>query len=1076
MTNVEPLRIVPAGAGSGKTYSIQHQLGEWVAAGKVAPDRIVAVTYTEAAASELRERIGARLVEMGRVDDALRLSEAYISTIHSFGLRVLTEFAFEAGASPQPRLLNDNEQSALIRRALARTDKANAVADRLEGFGYSYSFGDRRAAVDVFRDRILDVVGMLRSIGVSSQDDAARLAMAAAQRVAERYGDLEDGECARQELQASAEALLWEYPDSLHDAFGKSKAAREAFIRDFRSLTAAARTESLGHDWKLWQRLREIRRSKAGNRLPVTYDQLATEVIEAADSLAAHPGPLLQAQEHLTCLLAAGQDVLRYYGEAKRQAGLVDYTDMIAMAGRLLRTRPDVLETLAGRIDCLVVDEFQDTNPLQFALLWNLRRVGVPTLVAGDLKQAIMGFQGADPRLFEALELGNPESSRPLKKNWRSQPRLMEAINSLGRVLFSDRYTPLEAQGQDSPMAPLEVLQFPRNFRLKARETRALTLAERCSEMLADPAQQIIDRQTKKARRLRGGDIAVLCPTHSILAAYANTLRGYGLRVNCQADGWLASRPVQLAWHALSYLANSADRHAALYLAVTELGQRSLEEGLGQIMRDGRIEDPLVRKLDELADGVADRTVYALLADTLDALDLWNAVSVWPDSEQARANLVQLMGAASEFMNSNREALAYGGYHGSGIQTFLAWLAEQAQQHDQQPDKRVLEEDAIVLRTWHSAKGLEWPVVAVCGIDRKFKVRLPSLDLGYESFEDLDRILEHARVEFWPEYVAPENNRIAKIALLEAAETEARRLLYVALTRARDRLVLEWPSFLERDWQQQQEDGPDLLNPPAGKSYWALLRPRCSLNPIISAFVIDGQLFPCRVTKGYEDSPGEDLLVGEIIETELPLTGRRAIRVAQGSADLTPDSLKPSLLDGLQDTVSTVRVRVERYGQGLNPEVGLVSAELGTYLHRCFEFLGPRPDLAGRMAELTGVEADPAEMAAISKAVARFEAWLSESLRAEQVLREWPLLMLDRSGSVVSGTVDLLVKTPDGAWILDHKSDYVEDPAEAMQKYQRQLGAYEQALAAQGTKVLGVGINWIRRGAVTWKGPLSATM
>ena len=99
------LSIIPAGAGSGKTYSIEVQLGEWVEQGLVAPERIVAVTFTEAAAAELKERIGTKLLSMGRVEDALKLEQAYISTIHGFGLRLLTEFAFESGSSPQPRLL-----------------------------------------------------------------------------------------------------------------------------------------------------------------------------------------------------------------------------------------------------------------------------------------------------------------------------------------------------------------------------------------------------------------------------------------------------------------------------------------------------------------------------------------------------------------------------------------------------------------------------------------------------------------------------------------------------------------------------------------------------------------------------------------------------------------------------------------------------------------------------------------------------------------------------------------------------------------------------------------------------------
>jgi superfamily I DNA/RNA helicase len=100
-------------------------------------------------------------------------------------------------------------------------------------------------------------------------------------------------------------------------------------------------------------------------------------------------------------------------------------------------------------------------------------------------------------------------------------------------------------------------------------------------------------------------------------------------------------------------------------------------------------------------------------------------------------------------MDANREALAHGGFHGSGVQTFLAWLAVavERKEGDRQAVARVLDEDAIELATWHASKGREWPVVAVAGLDNTVKVRLPDLALGYASFEDLSRVLELARIE-----------------------------------------------------------------------------------------------------------------------------------------------------------------------------------------------------------------------------------------------------------------------------------------------------------------------------------------
>lgn len=111
------LVIVPAGAGAGKTHRIKTQRSEWIAAGVVRPERILAVTFTEAAASELRERIRSGLLAEGLVSEALAVERAYVSTIHGLGLRLLTEHALAAGGSPQPRHLGDAERGLLMAAA-----------------------------------------------------------------------------------------------------------------------------------------------------------------------------------------------------------------------------------------------------------------------------------------------------------------------------------------------------------------------------------------------------------------------------------------------------------------------------------------------------------------------------------------------------------------------------------------------------------------------------------------------------------------------------------------------------------------------------------------------------------------------------------------------------------------------------------------------------------------------------------------------------------------------------------------------------------------------------------------------
>ena len=1052
MTSLEPLQIVPAGAGSGKTHTIQEQLTSWIVGGVVEPDRIIAVTYTEAAAAELRQRIRAGLLEKGKIEDALRLSQAYISTIHGLGLRLLTEFAFQAGMSPAPRLLNDDEQNALIRTALARTEKADEIAANLAAYGYSYSAGTHKTGEEVFRDTLLKAVELLRSTGGASSFEVSRHIEAATRRIAERYGGTKGDDGLHLTLRDEVRALLREFPHCLDTQYGSSKTAIEQYRNDFHFLGQASREGELDSDWSLWQRLRGLRMTRSDS-LPYRYLVLASEIREAADGLVEHSGPLRHAQSHLSSLLQAGQEALAHYSESKQRAGLVDYTDMIADAERLLRERPDVLRILADRVDCLVVDEFQDTNPLQFAMLWRIKEAGVPTLVVGDLKQAIMGFQGADPRLFEALERGNRDVSRPLKRNWRSQPQVMEFVNTVGPALFGGSYVALRAQREPSPAAALEIINFRKNPRSQRHAVKAFWLGRRLKRLLNDPSQMVVDRQTKTARRLRGSDIAVLCHTNTTLSEYARVLRALGLRVNHQADGWLRSRPVQLAWHALSYLANPADRHAALYLAVTELGSLGLQDGIQQLMDKGGIDDPVLRNLDALSERVADRTVYALVADTLSALGLFDTVALWPHGEQARANLVRLLGEAAEFMDANREALAHGDFHGYGVETFLAWLAERETEEDEQPEKNVLDEDAIALRSWHRAKGLEWPVVAVCNLDRQVKERLPDLALEYSSFDDLSRILENARIDYWPSYAAPEQNREQLSLLQQRVVTESKRLLYVALTRARDKLVLEWPGFLAQRRSTTE-------------SYWSLLGGRWSLHEETRQLEVNGRMFPCEIADGGAELPEDFDPHSEPEKPGLPVVGRRAIRPGIAPTKLTPESVAASTLTTPEETVPASQLVHAQYHAGLDADIGLFGADLGTFLHRCFEILGSRPDLESQLTQLTGVEVNSNTQARIATAVARFEAWLRDRFEVESVMREWPLLVLHPKGSVLSGTADLIVQTGDGAWVLDHKSDQSEDPAATFHKYQPQLNAYARALSEEGKSVIGIGINLIRRGEV----------
>ena len=134
------LSIVPAGAGAGKTHHIQETLTQWVRDGKVRPEKILAVTFTEAAAGELRQRIRGALIADSNLAAALAVERAYVSTIHGLGRRLLIEHAFASGSSPQQRLIAEDEQDLLIRRSIEENPGLSELTRNLAALGYQGSF------------------------------------------------------------------------------------------------------------------------------------------------------------------------------------------------------------------------------------------------------------------------------------------------------------------------------------------------------------------------------------------------------------------------------------------------------------------------------------------------------------------------------------------------------------------------------------------------------------------------------------------------------------------------------------------------------------------------------------------------------------------------------------------------------------------------------------------------------------------------------------------------------------------------------------------------------------------------
>ncbi|MDR5655183.1 UvrD-helicase domain-containing protein [Ruixingdingia sedimenti] len=1050
------LVIVPAGAGAGKTHRIKTQLSDWVKRGVVRPERILAVTFTEAAAGELRERIRAGLLADGLVAEAMAVERAYVSTIHGLGLRLLTEHALAAGASPQPRHLGDAERDLLIRQALAHAKSLDPIKAEPERFGYEANWQKGETVEDSLRARVLSMIDLLRGLGDKGRDPG--LIAPALARLDRVYGEvLSDPVAARDALALAVQAMIAAFPEGgMAGITARTNVERlEKNLALFRQV--ARDPGLLDRDWQCWQSLRGLFTSNRSSRTPEGYDDLAAAIMEAADVLPAHPGPLADAKLHLRCLIACAQEVMEAYEARKKALGLIDFADMITGAERLLRTDPAVRQAVLDEIDCVIIDEFQDTNPVQFALLWQLGQHAPRTLLVGDVKQSIMGFQGADPRLSQALAVANPGATQPLDRNWRSTPAVMDFVNAMGAGLFGADYNPL-APTRDPVAGPaLELLNVVKGRGVKNFAKPQEHIAERIARILKD-GESVTDRQTKGARPARPSDIALLVCRHATAARYAEELRARGVPVRISEDGWAASPAVQAARAALAFAANPADVHSGLLLRTLGPDPLALQDALAAQI-DGRLaDDPVLMRLAGLSDRLARLPVGAALDLVLEASDLRLWADRQPDAAQARADLLRLEAEAAEFETAHRDLKAASGFHGETAKVFLGWLQARAGERDfdRRPDPAADSAEAVEIVTWHASKGREWPITVVAEFDYGIEERPGTTATRFDALDRIDDmavVLASAALIHTPGFAAPEAGRRFIEDRRAEFEANAKNLLYVALTRARDRLVLEWPGFLK----DRDEDTPE------AKCLFHILEDCCT-----------PQIGGGMVRIGTVDCPAVITQLPEQASlTEYMPVGRLdALRFGH-AAPLPVPPLTPWRLQPSQTRTAASAPEARSIALGAPWPKAVNDAMRGTALHLALRTCLTRPDLATALAEATGL--DDATLTLVAARAEALKAWLTAEgytgLRAEI-----PVLGHTPEGAEISGTIDLLAIGPESALLIDHKSG---GGGEGFGPYWPQLSAYAELVTElfPQTPLHGVAVFWVDHGrlAVADVAPLAGT-
>ena len=995
--------VITAGAGTGKTHMLAERYLYYLRK-RNSPLEIVAVTFTEKAATELRSRIQTLVSQElpDRFDLIAELEAAQISTIHALSARICQEH-FQAIAIPADfRVLDDLEGQIWLDDALqeALTQLSPEVFQIIP-----YSL------LREILNRLLD--------DPYTADKALRQGIGDWQQLIDRARI----EAVKTIVNDPTWQSGWELEQHQGKEGDKLETLRQSVLKAMKDLENAENIDRAiatidGVNLRVgsknnWQDMKAVKKI-LGNlrdcvRRVTSQGLLDLELGEADERL----------KSILPALTEAYREVTAYLSRLKLQRKVLTFSDLELYALKAL-ARTEVREYYYQRWQVFLIDEFQDTNPTQAELLEVLTAKAELTIV-GDIKQSIYGFRRADIRVFQQFRdriLNNNGKEVILSTSFRTHQTLIDRFNQIFAPLLAEQHQDLTAFRQERPILENEfdylqvsVIGDP----LKEGETslkpntaqrqrvEADRLAEKIEQMLRQKTP-VLDKQTQQTRPLEPQDIAILTRTWQPLESYGAALSARGIPVVAAGGGnLLATREAKDATALLRFLANPKDDIALVavlrspWFAMSDRLLFQLRQSFSD--RDSCWWDE-VAKLKPVSNELVHPVKVLQQLLRLSQSELPSRLLQYADRLTGYTAVVANLAGAERRLADWRGFrnlvgdLQEGTYDLFGVVRRLKRLYER---EVAVPRPKLAVSNAVSLMTIYAAKGLEWGLVVVADLNKERPKSYPalrfdsSLGVAVKSKNAVGEIQKPVLYS-WLEYLQEQRER-----------AEAVRVLYVALTRARDYLILSAAEPYKGELNRLQR-GLSAAKIPTFTTPYTEAR---ALPPVPQIPDVP-QLPPLLL-----DAVGSGL-------SELPVTALTDYARCPQRFKLHFIDGHPGLEEGfLKDGTSHIA-----YG-----------IQIGTLVHKALEHNLTQPKDLLPFAE--GDWEDSVFLEAIALAKRFFQLPLYRHLRQTAIAKERQIsFQLDRL--TFNGVIDLVGDN----WILDYKSDRTMQPSE----HRFQLWVYAAAL------------------------------
>ncbi|MBR5535029.1 MAG: helicase-exonuclease AddAB subunit AddA [Clostridia bacterium] len=1099
--------LVSAAAGSGKTKVLSERVVTRIKSGDTYIDRLLIVTFTRAAALQMRERIAAAIEEEYKRTKLRSLkrqlsmiADAEICTIDSFCINLVKRNFYRVDVAPDFVIADTNEMKILREEVLIDVLEEMYKREN-EGFellvdGVGNGKSDKELKEIILKtylatrayeepDAWLEKTLEAHREGSDENNRLYKVLEDEIKDALKELGNMLDGGI----REAEYAGLL-----AYSDVFRNEKLLFDEYLKDcdIENLDEAMDRFCFG-SFAGGRKKGEEDLAAEKKRLQKLHNEAKGLFGDIAHLYEVYTSPRGISYPKIEALVECVRLFDKLYTEEKRSRGVLEFSDCEYLALKILNTSEDVCNELRDKYDEIYIDEYQDTNPLQDALFTKMSRKerGEANLfIVGDVKQSIYRFRHSDPRVFahKSKEFGKDDKSckMVLSKNFRSRREIIDSVNCVFEWIMREGTAQVEydeehilKHGADyyieynQNKSELYVLKNKygeeEDELLLSEQRESLVAAKRIKQMVEEGF--LVSDPKEGMRKVRYSDFAVLSSKISNRAeGIVNVFKLMGVPVYCEtSQNFFEAPEVQTVLSVLRCVDNplcDIPTASTMRSPIFSFGENELVEIRAKgrsmpfyenVLLTAKEKTRLGRKCRKFIECIEDWRITAqsvglerFLTKVIDESGYYSFAGALPGGELRLANLRKLMSLAANFEKNRFK----------GLYNFVSYIDKTIELEGELDADIVRHEDSVLVTSIHRSKGLEFPVCIVIGCGWKFNDKDASgtLVLNPEYAMAVAEREREIRVKFkTAEYTA------VATTLLRDAHAEQMRLLYVAMTRAKEKLIMIGSSNTYID-----NVGRASIMGKNGISDYRI-RKMCSYLDYLACSVdrkfwdvhYVQELPQIEETEQMEEAvEKEHKIIEEVIyrlSYAYPYDGIKHIPSKMSVSEIKKMSTTDE--ESLKLFNKSPKRRIPSFMKDKEIPEG---AERGTAYHRVMELIDlNEKDVKGAVESfvergfLTRVQAECIEIEKIEKFLA---SPVAERMRkARRIYKEESFTIMIDAKDVykdgegekicVQGTVDCLFEEEDGSIVLlDYKTDKYTDEEEIIKRYKKQLELYEVAI------------------------------